>query len=359
MASFGSLFHKRHAPMIGLDISSSSVKLVELDMDERGQYTLLRAAMEPLEKGAVVDGSIEKLDEVVEVVRKVVRKSGTKAKQVAMALAPSAVITKKIVLPGELRDEEIEVQVESEANQYIPFAIDEVALDFCVLGPSAASPGDQELLIAASRREKVEDLRGVAEAAGLKPAVIDIETFASRLAAQRLIERLPRGGHDLLVALFEVGASATSLQVLRNGETLYDRDQAFGGAQLTQMIARTYGFSLEEAETKKRAADLPEDYSAQVLMPFMDSLTQEVSRALQFFYRATPFGRVDYILLAGGSSALPGLAEKITATASVACMVLNPFEGMSVADTVREKKLRSQAPSYLTSCGLAMRRFLQ
>lgn len=345
--------------MIGLDISSSSVKLVELDMDQRGQYTLLRAAMEPLEKGAVVDGNIEKLDDVVEAVRKVVRKSGTKAKQVAMALPSSAVITKKIVLPGELREEEVEVQVESEANQYIPFAIDEVALDFCVLGPSATSPGDQEVLIAASRREKVDDRRGVAEAAGLKPVVMDIEAFASRLAAQRLIERLPRGGLDLLVALFEVGATTTSLQILRNGDTLYDRDQAFGGAQLTQMIARTYGFSLEEAETKKRAADLPDDYPTQVLAPYMDSLTQEITRALQFFYRATPFGRVDYILLAGGSSALPGLAEKITATASVACMVINPFEGMAVAETVREKKLRSQAPSYLTSCGLAMRRFMQ
>lgn len=169
--------------MIGLDISSSSVKLVELDMDERGQYTLLRAAMEPLEKGSVVDGNIEKLDDVVEAVRKVVRKSGTKAKQVAMALPPSAVITKKIVLPGELREEEIEVQVESEANQYIPFAIDEVALDFSILGPSATSPGDQEVLIAASRREKVDDRRGIAEAAGLKPVVMDIEAFASRLAA--------------------------------------------------------------------------------------------------------------------------------------------------------------------------------
>jgi len=359
VATFGSLFRKRHAPMFGLDISSSSVKLVELDMDDRGQYTLLRAAMEPLEKGAVVDGNIEKLDEVVEAVRKVVRKSGTKAKQVAMALPSSAVITKKIVLPGELREEEIEVQVESEANQYIPFAIDEVALDFSVLGPSATSPGDQEVLIAASRREKVDDRRGVAEAAGLKPVVMDIESFASRLAAQRLIERLPRAGLDLLVALFEVGATSTSLQVLRNGESLYDRDQAFGGAQLTQMIARTYGFSLEEAETKKRAADLPDDYPTQVLAPYMDSLTQEITRALQFFYRATPFGRVDYILLAGGSSALPGLAEKITATASVACMVINPFEGMAVAETVREKKLRSQAPSYLTCCGLAMRRFLQ
>ena len=192
--------------------------------------------------------------------RRVVKKSGTRAKNVAMALPPSAVITKKIILPGGLREQDLEAQVEAEANQYIPFSLDEVSLDFCVVGPSSTSAGDVEVLIAASRREKVQDRQGLAEAAGLKPMIIDVESYASRLAASRLIQSLPNQGVDTMVALFEVGAFTTSMQVIRNEEVLYDRDQAFGGAQLTQMIVRQYGFSPEEAENKKRNGDLPEDY---------------------------------------------------------------------------------------------------
>ena len=177
--------------MLGLDISSSSVKLVELGRDKAGNLVLERCAIEPLERGWITDGNIEKFDEVADAVRRLVKKSGTKTKNVAMALPPSAVITKKIILPGGMTDEELEMQVESEANQYIPFPLDEVSLDFCVIGSKCYSAGDVEVLIAASRREKVQDIQGLAEAAGLKPVIVDVESYASRLAARRLIENLP------------------------------------------------------------------------------------------------------------------------------------------------------------------------
>lgn len=357
--ALGSLFSRQPAPLLGLDISSSSVKLVELGRDKHGNLILERCAIEPLERGWITDGNVEKFDEVAEAMRRVVKKSGTRTKNVAMALPPSAVITKKIILPGGLSDQELEIQVEAEANQYIPFSLDEVSLDFCVIGPSPTSAGDVEVLIAASRKEKVQDRQGLAEAAGLKPVIIDVESYSSRLAAGRLIEALPNKGIDTMVALFEVGAFSTSMQVIRNDDVLYDRDQAFGGAQLTQLIVRQYGFSAEEAETKKRNGDLPEDYEAGVLRPFVDSMAQEIARALQFFFTSTPHNRVDNILLAGGSAALPGLNEAVTAQTSFACSLANPFEGMNISDTVREKKMRREAPSYLTSCGLAMRRFLQ
>src|SRR6187549_1730992 len=266
--------------MVGLDISSSSVKLVELGQTGGGEYVLERFGSESFEKGWIADGQIEKFDEVAEAVKRVVSKSGTRTKRVAMAMPQSAVITKKIMLPAGLRDEELELQVESEANQYIPFSLDEVSLDFCVVGPSPTSAGDVEVLIAASRREKVQDRQGLAEAAGLKPVIIDVESYSSRIAAGRLIEALPNNGVDTMVALFEVGAFTTSMQVIRNDEVLYDRDQAFGGAQLTQLIVRQYGFSPEEAETKKRSGDRPEDYDAGVLKPFVDSMSQEIARAL-------------------------------------------------------------------------------
>ncbi len=315
--------------------------------------------MEPLERGWITDGNIEKFDEVAEAVRRVVKKSGTRTRNVAMALPPSAVITKRIVLPGGLSEQELEVQVESEANQYIPFSLDEVSLDFCVIGPSASSTGDVDVLIAASRKDKVQDRQGLAEAAGLKSVILDVESYASKLAIGRLIEGLPNSGADAIVALFEIGAFTTSMQVIRNQEVLYDRDQAFGGAQLTQLIVRQYGFSPEEAEAKKRNGDLPDDYASGVLQPFVESMAQEISRAMQFFFTSTPYNRVDYAMLAGGSSALAGLTAAVTQQTSFPCSLVDPFAGMEISGGVRENKLRREAPSYLTSCGLAMRRFLQ
>lgn len=332
---------------------------MELSRNHAGEFVLERCAMEPLERGWINDGNIEKFDEVADAVRRVVRKSGSKTKNVALALPASAVITKKIVLPGGMSDKELEAQVESEANQYIPFSLDEVSLDFCVVGPSATSVGDVEVLIAASRKEKVSDRQGLAEAAGLKPVVMDVESYASRLAAGRVIETLPNQGVDALVALFEIGSMTTSLQVIRNDEVLYERDQAFGGGQLTQLIIRQYGFSADEAEAKKRSGDLPEDYASAVLEPFIESLSQEIGRALQFFFTSTPHNKIDHILLAGGSAALQGLTEAVTHQTSFACMLINPFDAMELGSTVQARKISREAPAYLTSTGLALRRFFQ
>ncbi|MBH1957333.1 pilus assembly protein PilM [Polaromonas sp.] len=359
MISLGSLFNRQQPPLLGVDISSSSVTLVELSRDKAGNLVLDRCAIEPLETGWVTDGNIEKFDEVAEVLRRVVKKSGTRTKNVAMALPPSAVISKKIILPGGLSEAELEIQVESEANKYIPFSLDEVSLDFCVLGPSATSSGDVEVLIAASRKEKVQDRQGLAEAAGLKPIVVDVESYASRFATARLIENMPNKGVDTMVALFEIGSLTTSMQVIRNDEVLYERDQAFGGAQLTQLIVRQYGFSLEEAETKKRGDELPEDYESGVLKPFVESLTQEIGRALQFFFTSTPHNRVDYVMLAGGSSSLHGLTESVTKQTAFACLLVNPFDGMEIGSGVMEKRMRREASCYLTACGLALRRFVR
>lgn len=345
--------------MLGLDISSSSLKLVELGQDRSGNLVLERCGIEPLERGWISEGNIEKFDEVVDAMRRLVSKTGTKTKHVAMALPASVVISKRVVLPSGLSERELEIQVESEANQYIPFSLDEVSLDFCVVGPSATSAGDVDVVIAASRKEKVEDRQGLAESVGLTPVVIDVESYASRLAAGRVIERLPGGGVDAMIALFEIGAMNSTLQVIRNDDLVYERDQVFGGAQLTQMIARQYGFTVEEAESKKRGGELPDDYGQAVLEPFVESLAQEVERALKFFFTSTPYNRVDYILLAGGTASLPGLTEAITRHTSFPCQVVNPFEGMEVARGVREKKMLREAPSYLTACGLAMRRFLR
>ncbi|MFG6441602.1 pilus assembly protein PilM [Roseateles sp. LKC17W] len=359
MGILDALLGRKHPALIGLDISSSSVKLVELSQTKSGEFVLERFASEPFEKGWIADGQIEKFDEVADAVRRVVSRSGTKTRDAALAMPQSAVITKKIMLPAGLREEELELQVEAEANQYIPFSLDEVSLDFCVIGPSPTSVGDVEVLIAASRKDRVQDRQGLAEAAGLRPVVLDIESHASRMAMGRLVQALPNEGKDALVALFEIGADTTSLKVLRDDELLYDRDQSFGGSQLTQLISRQYGFSFEEAEQKKLSNDLPEDYETSVLNPFVDSLSQEIGRALQYFFTSTPHHKVHYVMLAGGTATLPGLKERVTDLTGFACMVVNPFENMGMGSAVREPRLRREAPSYLTACGLAMRRFFQ
>lgn len=353
------LFSRQSAPLLGIDISSSSVKLVELGRDKAGGLVLERCGIELIERGWIVEDNIEKFDEVAEALRRLVKKTGARTRNVALALPPSAVITKKITLPGGLSDQELEVQVESDASQYIPFSLDEVSLDFCVIGPSPGAAGDVDVLIAASRREKVQDRQGLAEAAGLRPVIVDIESHASRLAAGRIIEMLPGKGAGVRVALFEIGAATASMQVVRDDEVLYERDQGFGGSQLTQLIVRHYGFSSDEAESKKRSGDLPEDYHTAVLRPFVESVAQEVGRALQFFFSSTPHNQVDHVLLAGGSAPLSGLAEAVTQQTGFASSLVNPFEGMELASTVRLKKMVREAPAYLTACGLAMRRFLQ
>jgi type IV pilus assembly protein PilM len=353
----GSLLGNKNPPLVGLDISTSGVKLVELAEVGKGELSLERFASESLPRGAVVDGNIENIDQVSEAVRRVWKKSGTRAKHVALGMPPASVITKKIILPGGMTEDELELQVETEASQYIPFALDEVSLDFDVVGPLPNSPEDVEVLLAATRKEKVEDRVAVAEAAGLTPLVMDIESYAARAAIDRIIAQLPKGGQGQIVGLFQIGAQVTHVSVLMDGQTIYEREQPFGGNQLTQDIVRAYGLSHEEAESKKRAGELPEGYERELLEPFLENVALEVTRAIQFFFTSTPYTRIDQIFLAGGCAIIPGLVEIVADRTKISASVISPFKGMQLASSVREKQLRAEAPAFLVACGLAMRRF--
>jgi type IV pilus assembly protein PilM len=354
---FGSLLGQKNPPLVGLDISTSGVKLVELVEAGKNDFRLERYASEPLPRGAVVDGNIENIEQVIEAVRRVWKKSGSRAKFAALGMPPASVITKKIILPGGMSEEELEIQVETEASQYIPFALDEVSLDFDIIGPAQNAPDDVEVLLAATRKEKVEDRVAVAEAAGLTPTVMDIESYAARAAADRLVAQLPNEGKDQIVALIQIGAQVTHVSMVLDGQTIYEREQPFGGVQLTQDIARAYGLSFEEAETKKRAGDLPEGYERELLEPFLDNAGLEVTRAIQFFFTSTPYTRVDQIFLAGGCAVIPGLVDLVASRTKISTSVVSPFKGMELGPNVREKQLRTEAPAYLIACGLAMRRF--
>jgi type IV pilus assembly protein PilM len=351
------LLNPKARPLLGLDISSSAVKLVELTANGKEGYRVERYTIEVLPKDAVSDGNIANMEGVVDAVKRAWKRLGTSTRNVAMALPGSAVITKKIIVPAGLREDQLEIQVESEANQYIPFAIDEVNLDFQVIGPAPSLPDELEVFIAASKKERVEDRVAVADAAGLSAVVVDVETQAA-LSAFELIERqLPGAGKNQTIALVDAGSSVMSLTVLRNGQQVYAREQAFGGGQLTQDIARHYGMTYEEAEVAKRAGTLPEGYESELLAPFMENLALEISRALQFFFTSTQYNQVDSIVLAGGCAVIPGVDEVVATRTQVSTLIANPFANMVLSDRVRAKSLLADASSLMVACGLALRRF--
>jgi type IV pilus assembly protein PilM len=340
-----------------MDISSSAVKMVELADAGKGGYRVDRYAIEALTKDSVIDGNIANLETVAETVRRCWKKLATRTKNVAIALPTAAVITKKIIVPAGLREEELEFQVEGEANQYIPFALDEVNLDFQVVGPAPSSPEEVEVLIAASRKEKVEDRVAVAEAAGLKALVMDVESYAMQTAFELIRQQLPNEGVDQNVAVVDIGAAIMNITILRNDQVVYTREQAFGGNQLTQDIARHYGLSQEEAENAKRSGGLPDSFDAEVLRPFMENAALEIQRAMQFFFTSTQYNSVEHVLLTGGTSTLLGMEDVVSTRVRINTMVANPFANMSISPRIQLKRLISDAPALMIACGLAMRRF--
>ncbi len=352
-----SLMKPKAPPLIGVDISSSSVKMVELSGAGRGRFRLERYSIEPVPHEAVVDGNIMNLEQVGDSVRRAWKRMGTRIKTLSMALPSAAVITKKIIVDAGQTEDEMEGQVEAEANQYIPFALEEVNLDFQILGPDPDNPEQVEVMLAASRKEKVEDRVAVAESVGLKTVVMDIDSFAAQNAFEIMAAELPEGGRDQSIALIDIGASIMNINVLRDNQSVYMREQPFGGNQLTQEIMRVYGMSLEEADAAKQSGGLPDTYKADVLAPFMDTLALEVVRALQFFFTSSQYNQVDHIYLSGGTASIPDLAEVVAERTQVNTLIANPFAGMEIAGRIKRGQLLIDSPSLVVSCGLALRRF--
>ena len=351
-----SIFNPKARSLIGLDISSSAVKMVELGSDGKSGCRVERYAIEVLPRDAVADGNIVNLEATAEAVRRAWKRLATATRSVAVALPTSHVITKKIIVAAGLREQELELQVESEANQYIPFALEEVNLDFQIVGTAPSSPDEIEVLIAASRKEKVEDRVAVVESVGLKAAVMDVESYAALAAFELIAKQLPDGGKGQIVALVDVGANVMSLTVLRDGQQLYGREQAFGGNQLTQDVARLFGMTFDEAETEKRRNNLPDNYEPEVLQPFVESMALEVSRALQFFFTSTQFNQVSHIVLSGGCAVLLGADEAVASRTQINTVVANPFADMVLSERVKAKSFLQDAPSLVVACGLALRR---
>ena len=351
------LFKSKDSALLGIDISSTAIKLLELSRSGQ-RYRVEAYSAVPLQEGAVTDGQIVDVTAVGTALAEAVQKAKTSTKETAVAVSGSAVITKVITMLAGQSDSELEQQVLVEADQHIPYPVEEVHLDFEVLGPNQNDNTLVDVLLAASRSENVESRIAALEHAGLKPKIIDIEAYAMENACALLKHQIPEGGAGKTVALVDMGASQTSFTVLHDLRAVYTRDQSFGGRQLTEDIMERYSLSWAEAGKAKKIGGLPEDYQEAVYQPFMSGLVQMIDRSLQLFYSANPSqGHVDQILLAGGCALMEGLVETISTELQTPVAIANPFAKMDINRRANPKRLQRDIPAMLIACGLAMRSF--
>jgi len=346
-----------HRPLLGLDITTSSIKLIELS-ESGGQYRVESYAAEPTPHNAVNEKAIVDANSVGEAIRRAIKRSGVRSRECAVAISGDAAITKSIPMPRSLSESELEQQVEMQADQYIPFPMEEVSYDFQVLGPSEKDPEMMDVLLVATRTENVDQRVPAVAPAGLVPKLVDVEAFALENACRLMTHQMPDGGIDRTIAVIDFGASTTTFSVLRDLHVVYTRDFAFGGQQLTEEVMRTYGLSMEEAGRAKKEGGLPSNYQPEVLDPFIDDMTQQVSRSLQF-YLASGSGRSqpEQILVCGGCANIPGVAEVIASRVGIPAERGDPLGQMRISSKAKALGVNRDATALLTACGLALRSF--
>ena len=351
-----SLLSRKKPTILGLDISSTSVKLLELEQNGNN-YKVQSLAVEPLPDNAVVEKNFQDVEAIGDTIKKAVKRSGTKLKNAAVAVAGSAVITKIINMPANLSEKELEEQIQLEADQYIPYPLEEINLDFEVIGETENNPDSVDVLLAASRSENIETRTDALDIGGLNAKIVDVEAYTVENVAPLLLAQMDEFEEDMTLAVIDIGATMTSLNVIQNGNLIYTREQNFGGKQLTEEIMRRYGLAYEEAGRLKKSGGLPDNYIPEVLEPFKETIAQQVSRFLQFFYTAGQHNSVDLIALAGGCASIPGIEELVESQLGIKTVIANPFANMSLSSKVNPQALSKDAPSLMIACGLALRSF--
>ena len=348
---------KKHHALLGVDFSAAAIKVLELGRSG-SSYRVESFAVEPLPDGAVVDKECRDAGAIGAALERAVKRSGTRLKHCAMAVPSSTIITRTLRLSSKLSEAELEGQVSVEADQYIPYNIEDVSIDFQVLGKNAANPELIDVLVVASRREHVESRIAIAEAARLTPEVVDVEAYAVDHATRLLLEQLPDREAKPIVAVVDVGSQVTSVYVMSQDQgVIYTREQDFGGRLLTEEIMRRYDMDMQQAGNAKIHGELPPDYAASVLEPFKQNMMDQVQRLLQYFYVTRPQDTIDQIFLGGGCAAIAGIDEMLEDVTGTPVMIANPFRGMPLARRVNQQRFLNDAPATLTACGLAMRGF--
>lgn len=344
------LFGSKSRHVIGVDIGTHSIKLVELE-GSTAKPRVVAWGVAPLPVGAFSENSIANAGLISEALNGLIIKSGARGENVAVSISSSHAITKILGMPSDISELEMEEQISIEALHFIPYPIDEVNIDFEVLGPSSINEQENDVLLVACRRSIVDDYIDLIEDSGLGLDYIDIDTYA--------LERVYRSQNNLNansdqpIALFDIGSSSSHLLVLDDNRVLYSRHQNFGAAQLIKLIRKEYGVSADEAEEILHSSQPPGDFLTAAQEPFVEMLRQEISRALQFFYSSSAFSNIDSVVLSGACTSLNGLAGDLEVKMRNKVSVLNPVANAVVQ--MNRDTIASVAPALSIAYGLSLR----
>lgn len=340
--------------LVGLDIGSAAVKLVELKEGKEGKFQLVRAGMESLSPEAIVDGAIMDSSLVVETISRLLSSAGTKNANVAVSVSGHSVIVKKIALPS-MPEEELSESIRWEAEQYIPFDINDVYLDYVVLDPGAAGETMSVLLVAA-KKEKVDDYKNVVTQAGRVPSLVDVDAFALQNAYEVNYGADP----TRVVALVNIGASVMNVNILAQGQTVFWRDITFGGNQFTDALQKAYSLNFEQAEALKKGESVA-GQNQQSIQPVLTGVSEDVAAELQktldFFQATSGADRVDQIVISGGTSKVAKLDDVLKEKFGLPVEVLNPFRSISADDRAADPAwLADASPALAIAVGLGVRK---
>ncbi len=352
------MFFSRSKGVVGLDIGSATVKLVELKEKKGGQYQLVRIGVEPLSPEAIVDGSIMDSSLVVDAILKLVDQTGVKGAGFATSVSGHSVIIKKIELPV-MEPEELDESIQWEAEQHIPFDINDVQLDYVPLTTQeeiAVGAENMDVLLVAVKKEKVNDYRSVIQQAGKSPLIVDVDAFA--------IQNVYELNYDLdplkIVALINMGAGVTNINVVARGQSVFWRDLSAGGNQFTEALQREFNLSFDQAELLKRGESVG-SYTANDARKVLDAvsadLANEIQKTFDFFGATSSEGPVDELVLSGGCALTPNLQEVLRERFGVPTELLNPFRRVQFKESdFNPEWLESIAPMLAVAVGLAIRR---
>ena len=330
MFSVRSWFRRHQIPVLGVDVSPSGIRIMEL-VREGKNFRVTHYAQEPVPSGALRDGSFSQMELLTESLRRALKRSGTRLRTAAMALPSGAVIKKMLTLPASLYDEEMEMQVEAEASQTLPFSLDEISLDFVTVGPSATHEGYVDVMLVAARKERIDERLTLADAAGLRPMVIDVESqvMAASLA---LLDSALEVHLNQPVALLQLCSEGSHCYVMLNGLVVFERE---------------IGLSLPRSDQEKSRA---------AMESIREAICQELTRALQLFSTSTHYTSVAHIYIAGSVHALgTDLAALVEHRVGIPSSLPDPFADMHVPSL--DMRLHEDAPACLVACGLALRSF--
>jgi type IV pilus assembly protein PilM len=341
--------------LVGLDIGSSAIKLVQLK-ESKGRYILQKFGVKPLEPEVIVDGTVMDEGRVVSAIRELFDETGVKNKQVAISISGHAVIVKKISLPP-MPDEELEGQVKLAAEQYIPFDINEVNIDFHVLpaDPSGDKQGDMAVILVAAKKDKINELTELVKGAGLAPMIMDVDAFA--------IENMHAINYpmaqDETTALVNIGASVMNVNIIRGGSSLFTRDIPLGGNRYTEAIQREMGMSYEEAEESKKmkqGGDSGDGPLRNVISSVNGEVASEIARTVDYFKTSAADAALDRVLVCGGVAQARGLIQELGDRIQVPVEAADPFGEIDVTGSDMDPDLMAElAPSAAVGVGLALR----